>query len=90
MATIEEGADLGRRRYPRAVARLGWKRHQYDIEKLMAAGVAFSQVEDAINNTELRDDAKSALWLLAWSLRLPAHQQEDARATLALIASYGG
>ena len=56
----------------------------------MAAGVAFSHVEDAINNTELRDDAKSALWLLAWSLRLPAHQQEDARATLALIASYGG
>lgn len=56
----------------------------------MAANVPFAQVEDAINDTNLRDDAKSALWLLAWSLREPSIQKQDARVTLALIATHGG
>jgi len=72
------------------LAIIEWKRYQYEVEELMTGGVAFSQVEDAINDADLRDDAKSALWLLAWSLRDPSHQQQDARATLALIATYGG
>ena len=89
MATLEGSAELDRGRCADGAARIAWKRYQYEVEELMAAGVAFSQVEDAINDADVRDDAKSALWLLAWSLRDPSHQQQDARATLALIATYG-
>ena len=70
--------------------RVGWTVYQHEVEKWMAADVPFSEVEDAINDADLREDAKSALWLLAWSLRDPSHQQQDARATLALIAGYDG
>jgi hypothetical protein len=91
MATIHPRDDLVRRLHqPHTPARLAWKLCQDQVEKLMAMSLPFAQVEDAINRTDLRDDAKSALWLLAWSLREPLAAQQDARATLALIADYGG
>jgi len=91
MATIHQSDDLDRRpQQPSGAARLVWKLCQEEVEGLMAANVPFAQVEDAINDTNLRDDAKSALWLLAWSLREPSIQKQDARVTLALIATHGG
>jgi hypothetical protein len=90
MATIHQSDDLDRRFQQRATARLAWTHYQDEVEGLMAANVPFAQVEDAINNTDLADDAKSALWLLAWSLREPSIQQEDARLTLAMIATHEG
>lgn len=91
MATIHWVDDLDRRRpNSRAAAPVAWRRYQTEVEELMAASVPFGQVEDAINDTDLRDDAKSALWLLAWSLRDPLVQQQDARVTVAMIANDGG
>jgi hypothetical protein len=90
VATIRPRDDLVRCLHqPHGAAHLAWKLYQDQVEKLMATSLPFAQVEDAINRTDLRDDAKSALWLLAWSLREPAVAQQDARATLALIADHG-
>lgn len=91
MATIHQSDDLDRRRQlSRGATRIAWKLYQDEVEGLMAADMPFAHVEDAINDTDLADDAKSALWLLAWSLRAPAIQQEDARLTLAMIATHEG
>jgi hypothetical protein len=86
MATIRPRDDLVRRLHQPPLA---WKLYQDRVEKLMATSLPFADVEDVINRTDLRDDAKSALWLLAWSLREPMVAQQDARATLALIADQG-
>jgi hypothetical protein len=52
----------------------------------MNAGEPFGEVEDAIGAiADLTDDEKAALWLYAFSLRDPAHQQQDARAHLAAV-----
>ena len=42
---------------------------------MMAQGVWFSAVEDAIGAAQLSGRQKAALWLLAWSLRDPAQQR---------------
>lgn len=91
MTTIHRVDDLDRRRHhSHPAAPYAWRLYQAEVEELMAASVPFAQVEDAINDTDLRDDAKSALWLLAWSLREPLLQQHDARVTVAMIANSGG
>lgn len=91
MATIRRGDDHNRRRqHSHPAAPVAWRLLQAEVEELMAANVPFANVEDAINDTELRDDAKSALWLLAWSLRDPLLQQQDARITVAMIANNAG
>ena len=51
-----------------------------EVTQLMGEGYAFGDVEDAIERAELTEDAKAALWLLAFSLRAPGDQLRDARA----------
>jgi hypothetical protein len=41
-------------------------------------GLAFARVEDAIEDAPFADRYKASLWLLAWSLRDPAIQRQDA------------
>jgi hypothetical protein len=37
------------------------------VEMMLTIGSPFDQIEDYINETELRDYQKSALWQIAWS-----------------------
>jgi hypothetical protein len=54
------------------------------VTELMQAGEPFGEVEDAIDQVaDLTEDAKAALWLLAFSLRDPCEQERAARAHLA-------
>jgi len=52
------------------------------VTGLMEAGESFAAVEHAIEDVKLPDDAKAALWLLAFSLRDSADQARDTRAPL--------
>ena len=65
----------------------GFDIYQRDVEGRMEADADFRGVEVMINHSPLTDDEKAALWLLAWSLREPAAQRRDARATVALITA---
>jgi hypothetical protein len=60
---------------------------QEQVEAMMERGTAFSDVEDAIDASELASMHKAALWLLAWSLRDIKHQRRDARLTLAAVGA---
>jgi hypothetical protein len=56
------------------------------VTQLMREGYAFGDVEDAIDERpDLTEDAKAALWLLAFSLRAPGDQLRDARAHVAAL-----
>jgi len=58
-----------------------------EVTELMDAGKPFGQVEDVIDGSvDLTEDAKAALWLLAFSLRERGDQLRDARAHLAALA----
>ena len=57
------------------------------VENMMCDGVPFEDLERAIDATDLSDDEKAALWLLAWSLEIPTVQQQRARNTLALLGA---
>jgi hypothetical protein len=57
-----------------------------EVTELMREGYAFGDVEDAINErADLTEDAKAALWLLAFSLRAPGDQLREARAHVAAL-----
>jgi ABC-type transporter Mla MlaB component len=60
---------------------------QEQVEAMMEQGMAFSDVEDLIDVSQLSALHKAALWLLAWSLRDVEHQREDARLTLAAVGA---
>jgi hypothetical protein len=49
------------------------------VEDMVQQGTAFAQVEDVIDAAQLSDLHKAALWLLAWSLRKPSLQRQEAR-----------
>lgn len=49
------------------------------VEGMVQQGAAFARVEDVIEAAQLSDLHKAALWLLAWSLRKPALQRQEAR-----------
>jgi len=68
-----------------ATPALSFDHGQQQVEDMMADGIGFETVEDAIDCAELSQQRKAALWLLAWSLRHPAVQRADARATLAWL-----
>jgi hypothetical protein len=61
--------------------------HVDEVTELMDKGYAFGHVEEAIDRAaDLTEDAKAALWLLAFSLRAPSDQVRDARAHVAALA----
>jgi hypothetical protein len=37
-----------------------------EVEAMLRAGTPFGQIEDRIDSMHVSEDAKSALWLLAW------------------------
>ena len=49
-----------------------------DVERRMRRGERFTDVEDAINASDLAADDKSALWLLGWSYVHPRAQRREA------------
>jgi hypothetical protein len=56
------------------------------VTELMEAGEPFGAVEDAIDwLAGLSEDAKAALWLLAFSMREPGDQVRAARGQLAVL-----
>jgi hypothetical protein len=57
-----------------------------DVERQMLSGERFSDVEDLINASDLSDEEKSALWLLAWSYLDHRAQRREARAHIAALA----
>jgi hypothetical protein len=57
-----------------------------EVTGLMQAGEPFSAVEDAIDESaNLTEEAKAALWLLAFSMRAPGDQLRDAHAHVAAL-----
>jgi hypothetical protein len=68
-------------------APLSFDQSQEQVEAMMEQGVAFSDVEDVIDASELSTVHKAALWLLAWSLREVDAQRQDARLTLAAVGT---
>ena len=68
-------------------APLSFDQSQVQVEAMMEQGTTFSDVEDAIDASELSTMHKAALWLLAWSLRDVEHQRHDARLTLAAVGA---
>ena len=53
------------------------------VAALIEGGESFGDVEQAIDTVpDLSRDQKAALWLFAFSMRDPAEQRLDARATL--------
>jgi hypothetical protein len=60
--------------------------YEREVAELMEAGQPFGVVEDAIEQVaDLTENAKAALWLLAFSLQKPGEQVRAARAHLALV-----
>jgi hypothetical protein len=56
------------------------------VTELVRAREPFGDVEDAIDEvTDLTQDQRAALWLFAFSLRVPAEQQPDARTPLVAV-----
>ena len=53
-----------------------------DVERRMRRGERFTEVEDAIDASDLEDDEKAALWLLGWSYVHPRAQRREALAHL--------
>jgi hypothetical protein len=61
-------------------------RYRDSVTELMEAGEPFGAVEDAIDKApDLTDDAKAALWLLAFSLQKPAEQVRAAHGHLGSV-----
>jgi hypothetical protein len=60
--------------------------HVDSVAERIRAGEPFGAVEDSIDElADLSADQKAALWLFAFSLREPSHQQSDARGYLAAV-----
>ncbi len=68
-------------------APLSFDRGSEQVEDMMEQGLPFACVEDLIDGARLPWDHKAALWLLAWSLRDPLLQRQDARLTVRLVSS---
>ncbi len=54
------------------------------VQMMLTVGSPFDQIEDYINKTRLRDQQKSALWLIAWSGQERSVQRRLAHEALAL------
>jgi hypothetical protein len=61
-----------------SVEPLVFDRAPQQVEHMIDQGRPFGRVEDAIEAAPFADRYKASLWLLAWSLRDPAIQRQDA------------
>jgi hypothetical protein len=62
----------------KSVEPLVFDRAPQQVERMIDQGRPFERVEDAIEDAPFADRYKASLWLLAWSLRDPAIQRQDA------------
>ena len=58
-----------------------------DVERRMLRGERFADVEDVLSASDLADDEKAALWLLAWSFLHPRAQRREAIAHLERLSA---
>ena len=61
-----------------------------EVERMMSAGESFGAVETMIDQTELTEEEKAALWLFAWSMRDRRVQRRETRGLLAYLSSVPG
>lgn len=61
-----------------------------EVERMMSAGESFGAVEAMIDQTELTEEEKAALWLFAWSMRDRRVQRRETRGLLAYLSSVPG
>ena len=61
-----------------------------EVERMMSAGESFAAVETMIDQTELTEEEKAALWLFAWSMRDRRVQRRETRGLLAYLSSVPG
>lgn len=73
------GRGAGKSEAMIGTAPLSFDRADEQVESLLAHGMTFTRVEDAIDAAGLTQAHKAALWLLAWSLRETSLQVRDAR-----------
>ena len=62
--------------------------YQREVERMVDSDATLGEVEDAIgeiDEVDLSNDQKSALWLWAWALLSPQAQRERALAMLAVV-----
>ena len=72
-----------------ATARLSFDGAKEQVEGMMREGTSFARVEEVIDAAQLSQLHKAALWLLAWSLRDPAIQRDDARLMVEAFSANG-
>ena len=68
----------------------GLRYYQREVERMVDSDATLGEVEDAIgeiDDVDLSNDQKSALWLWAWALLSPQAQRERALAMLAVVDS---
>jgi hypothetical protein len=53
------------------------------VQMMLAVGAPFDEIEGYIDETRLREDQKSALWLIAWSEQERSVQRRVAHEALA-------
>jgi hypothetical protein len=70
-----------------ASPRTGLRYYRREVERMVDSDDTLGEVEDAIDEFELTDEQKSALWLWAWALLSPQAQRERAEAMLAVVES---
>jgi hypothetical protein len=70
-------------------APISFDRGSEQVEAMMEQGMPFACVEDVIDGARLSREHKAALWLLAWSLRDPMLQRDDARVTVRMVRASG-
>lgn len=73
-----------------STAPLSFDRANEQVEGMIREGTSFARVEDAIEAAQFSQPHKAALWLLAWSLRDPAAQRNDARLMAEVFSAEGG
>jgi hypothetical protein len=54
------------------------------VQMMLSVGAPFHEIECYIDETRLRDNQKSALWLIAWSEQKRSVQRRVAHEALAL------
>jgi hypothetical protein len=61
-----------------------------EVERMMSAGESFGAVETMIDEAELTEEEKAALWLFAWSMRDRRTQRRETRGLLVYLSTLPG
>ena len=57
-----------------------------EVERMMSVGESFGAVETMIDEAQLNEEEKAALWLFAWSMRDKRTQRRETRGLLAYLS----